>query len=101
MNASQQIGQAAANDWSDAVFHTANTVYYVKRAVCVAARDRASGRWLGGSHLIGAKFKGFIEITSGPVVRSRPDCNSRLWFVQGRRDVITTVIRAIEILRQS
>lgn len=81
------------------VFVTRNTEYHVRRAECVAVKDRTSGEWLR-AHLAlrqtvhgGLRFSraGGIQANSGS-----PSVGESLFFHTSGRDLVTSPVLAIE-----
>ena len=77
------------------VFLTRNTEYHVRSDVCVAVRDRRSGRWLQ-SHLAvknrihgGLRFYRHGGISTNP---GNPQVGDSLFFFASGQDLVTSPV---------
>lgn len=79
------------------VLVTRNTEYHLRRDVCIAVRDRRSGRWLEGHMAVSRRLAGAIRLgEGGPSPRTDgPTVGDAVFFFTGERDLITSRIEAI------
>jgi hypothetical protein len=81
------------------VYVTRNTEYHLRAGTCVAVRDRRTAAWLEGHLAIGRRLSGGVRVApSGealPVPRA-PGVGEALYFAQGDRELITSVLCGVE-----
>ena len=79
------------------VFVTRNTEYHVRRDVCVAVRDRSSGRWLPGHSALHRRVAGALALvdTGGFAVRATLPREGESIVFDGE-GTITSPVTAIE-----
>lgn len=81
------------------VFVTRNTEYHVRRDLCVAVRDRRSGRWLPSHLARGSRLSGGIRFTpKGGIVPNagRPEVGESVFFHAAGRDLVTSPLQDVE-----
>ncbi len=80
------------------VFVTRNTEYHVRRDVCVAVKDRRTGRWIEGHIAIRKKMEGSIRYNENGLFPNvgTPELGDAIYFRNGERDLITSRLEAIE-----
>jgi len=81
------------------VFVTKNTEYHVRREVCVAVRDRKSGRFLCGHMAINSAVGGGLRFHRDGAVSATdafPSIGESLSFVANGRDLVTSPVVAID-----
>jgi hypothetical protein len=81
------------------VYVTRNTEYYFRSDVCVAVRDRRTGRWLDAHLAIRRKLAGGVRFHHNGV--AVPSCDSprigeALYFDDEGRELITSVLASID-----
>lgn len=78
---------------------TRNTEYHFRDRVCVAVRDRKSGSWLTSHLAVNRELSGTVRIAPNGVAipaHGRPNVGEALFFGMGGRELITSVLCAIE-----
>ncbi len=80
------------------VYVTRNTEYHVRRNVCVAVRDRRSGRWIDGHMALQRVLEGSLRSTQNGLVPNpgAPAVGDAVYFRTGERDLITSKLQSIE-----
>jgi hypothetical protein len=81
------------------VYVTRNTEYHVRRDLCVAVRDRRTGRWLSGHLAYGSRMAGGLRFgTQGGLIPNpgAPAIGESLFFHASGRDVVTSPLTGIE-----
>jgi hypothetical protein len=81
------------------VYVTRNTEYHLRRDLCVAVRDRRSGRWLRAHLAHGSRMSGGLRFgTHGGLVPNpgTPAIGESLFFHAAGRDVVTSPLTAVE-----
>jgi hypothetical protein len=81
------------------MFVTRNTEYHFKDEVCVAVRDRKSGKWLASHLALRRKLAGSVRFEGGGCaipVRKAPAVGEALFFGMGGRELVTSLLCAIE-----
>jgi len=83
---------------SSQVFVTRNTEYHVRRELCVAVKDRHTGRWIEGHVAIRKKLEGSLRYNENGVCPNigTPAIGDAIYFRNGERDLITSRLQAIE-----
>jgi hypothetical protein len=81
------------------VFVTKNTEYHFSEELCVAVRDRRSGKWLPSHLAIGRRLSGGVHFhpngTAMPVC-DRPALGEALYFADDGRELITSAVCGLE-----
>jgi hypothetical protein len=81
------------------VFVTKNTEYHFNGELCVAVRDRRSGKWLPSHLAIGRRLSGGVHFqpngTAIPVCE-RPALGEALYFADDGRELITSAVCGLE-----
>jgi hypothetical protein len=81
------------------IFTTRNTAYYTAAGKCVAVQDVRTGNWLAGHLALGRELLGGVRVTAdGSLipVPARPNVGDALYFADGERELITSVLCQIE-----
>lgn len=81
------------------VFVTKNTEYHVRKGVCVAVRDRNSGRWVVGHTAVTKRMEGSLKFLShgGYVPHfGEPTVGDAIYFNDGERDLITSRVEKVD-----
>lgn len=81
------------------VFVTRNTEYHVRRALCVAVRDRRSGEWLRNHLALRNKVHGGIRFQrNGGITPNMgtPKVGESLFFHAAGRDLVTSPVLSVE-----
>lgn len=82
------------------MFVTKNTEYHLKDSVCVAVRDRHSNVWLEGHLAVGRRLTGAVRVpqagSAAVPAGAEPNIGDALYFSDGRRQLVTSVLCAIE-----
>lgn len=80
------------------VFVTKNTEYHVCKNVCVAVRDRRTGRWIEGHMALSRALEGSLQYTPHGVVPNpgQPAIGDAVYFRTGERDLITSRLQSID-----
>ncbi|MDP3275108.1 MAG: hypothetical protein Q8Q09_07915 [Deltaproteobacteria bacterium] len=81
------------------VYVTRNTEYHVRRGVCVAVKERASGRWLIGHGAVKKKLEGSIRFYGHGGYAPHfgdPGLGDAIYFNDGERDLITSKLEQID-----
>ncbi len=81
------------------VYVTRNTEYHVRRSICVAVRDRRSGRWVDGHMAIRKRMEGslrFFENGGMAPNHGDPSPGDAIYFRAGGRDLITSRLEAVD-----
>jgi hypothetical protein len=81
------------------MFVTKNTEYHFKDEVCVAVRDRKSGRWLASHLALRRRLAGSVRFHGeGCVVpfTDPPKVGDALFFGLDGRELVTSLLCAIE-----
>lgn len=81
------------------VFVTKNTEYHFRDELCVAVRDRRSGKWLPSHLAIGRRLSGGVQFhpngTAIPVC-DKPAVGEALYFADDGRELITSAVCGLE-----
>ena len=81
------------------VFVTKNTEYHFQAELCVAVRDRESGKWLPSHLAIGRRLSGGVHFhrngTAVPVF-DQPNVGEALYFADDGRELITSALCGLE-----
>ncbi len=81
------------------VFVTKNTEYHFRGELCVAVRDRSSGKWLPSHLAIGRRLSGGVHFhpngTAVPVC-DKPAVGEALYFADDGRELITSAVCGLE-----
>lgn len=89
------MGYGGADRRIHRVFVTRNTEYHLRRDVCVAVRDRRTGRWYNGHEALRRRVSGairFFETGGVGAVPSLPDVGQSLYF-EGAQLVTSPVVK--------
>jgi hypothetical protein len=81
------------------MFVTKNTEYHFKDEVCVAVRDRKSGRWLASHLALKRKLAGSVRFQgqASPIpLLDAPKVGDALFFGLDGRELVTSLLCAIE-----
>jgi hypothetical protein len=81
------------------VYITRNTEYHFRDRVCIAVRDRTSGRWLASHLALNRKLSGGVSFQpNGTVVPalSGPGVGDALFFGAGGRELVTSLLCAVD-----
>jgi hypothetical protein len=80
------------------MFVTKNTEYLFKDEVCVAVRDRKSGKWLHSHLALQRKVAGSVRFGGGCAVPAprAPAVGEAMYFGTGGRELVTSLLCAIE-----
>ncbi len=90
---------AGADRRRNKVFTTRNTAYYTCEGTCVGVLDLRTGRWLDGHLALGRRLLGGVRVGSdGQLlpVPSRPSVGDALYFADGERELITSVLCEVD-----
>ena len=83
----------------NSVFVTKNTEYHFRGELCVAVRDRSSGKWLPSHLAIGRRLSGGVHFhpngTAVPVC-DKPAVGEALYFADDGRELITSAVCGLE-----
>ncbi|MEB2311074.1 MAG: hypothetical protein OZ921_01955 [Sorangiineae bacterium] len=78
---------------------TRNTEYHFRDGVCVAVRDRATGRWLGSHLALERKVSSGVRfLENGAAVPSLegPTVGEALYFGEGGQELVTSLLTSVE-----
>jgi hypothetical protein len=81
------------------VYVTRNTEYHVRRGVCVAVRDRRSGRWVNGHAAVTKPLEGSLRFHAHGGYAphfNEPAVGDAIYFNDGERDLITSRVERVE-----
>lgn len=80
------------------VYVTRNTEYHVRRDVCVAVRDRRSGRWIEGHLALRKRLEGSLRINQNGMFPNPglPGPGDAIYFRAGERDLITSRLESVD-----
>lgn len=81
------------------MYVTRNTEYHFRDGVCVAVRDRKSGRWLASHLAVRRRLSGGVRIfANGSAIPtcSDPTVGEAMYFADEGRELITSVLCGIE-----
>jgi hypothetical protein len=81
------------------MFVTRNTEYHFRDNVCVAVRDRSSGRWLLSHLALEREISGRVQFRSNGAAipcEEMPRVGDALFFGAGGRELVTSLLCAIE-----
>lgn len=81
------------------VYVTKNTEYHFRDAVCVAVRDRKSGRWLSSHLAVRRRLTGGVRFhRNGTAVPSfePPKVGEALYFGDDGRELLTSLLCSVE-----
>ncbi|HEV8551168.1 MAG TPA: hypothetical protein VGQ57_19100 [Polyangiaceae bacterium] len=81
------------------MYVTRNTEYHFRGQKCVAVRDRRTGRWLDSHLAVDRLLAGGVRFhDNGTAIPScePPRIGEALYFDEGGRELITSVLAAIE-----
>ncbi|MCB9667736.1 MAG: hypothetical protein H6715_06440 [Myxococcales bacterium] len=80
------------------VYVTRNTEYHIRRDVCVAVRDRETGRWLTSHMALHRQVCGGLKFSEHGVVPNSgmPQIGESLYFQSSGHDLITSVVTSVE-----
>jgi hypothetical protein len=81
------------------VYVTRNTEYHVRRNICIAVRDRRTGRWVEGHIALRKRLEGSLRFHPhgglAPNIGD-PAVGDAIYFRTGERDLITSRLESIE-----
>lgn len=81
------------------IFTTRNTAYYTCEGTCVGVLDLRTGCWLDGHLALGRRLLGGVRVgADGQLlpVPSRPSVGDALYFADGERELITSVLCEVD-----
>ncbi|MGF1469367.1 MAG: hypothetical protein ACFCGT_24880 [Sandaracinaceae bacterium] len=81
------------------VYVTRNTEYHLRRDLCVAVRDRRSGRWLGHHLALRSRVQGGLRFTDTGRMEPNPGAvrvGEGLFFRTTSRDMLTSPVVSVE-----
>lgn len=81
------------------LFITRNTEYFLNDGVCVGVRDRRTENWLEGHLAIGRVLSGGVRVLKNGEaipVNDTPQVGEALYFSEGGRELITSVLCSVE-----
>lgn len=81
------------------VFVTRNTEYHFRDTLCVAVRDRRSGKWLPSHLALERRLSGGVRFQpNGCAMPSAdvPGVGEALFFADGGRELVTSLLSAVE-----
>lgn len=81
------------------LFVTRNTEYYLRNGLCLAVKDRRTNEWLDGHLAIGRQLSGGVRILANGEaipVPAVPQVGEALYFAEGGRELITSVLCSVE-----
>jgi hypothetical protein len=81
------------------MYVTRNTEYHLRGEICVAVRDRRTGRWLPSHLAIQRRLSGGVRIhANGAAVPSgtEPTVGDAIYFDGDERELVTSLLAAIE-----
>ncbi len=81
------------------MYVTRNTEYHFRGEVCVAVRDRKTGRWLDSHLAVNRRLTGGVKFhTNGAAVPScaPPRPGEALYFGDEGRELITSLLSSVE-----
>ena len=81
------------------MYVTRNTEYHLRDGVCVAVRDRQSGKWVSTHDALRQPMLGSLRVArDGEVAASRdvPRLGEALFFETTGRELVTSALCAIE-----
>ncbi len=81
------------------MYVTRNTEYHLRDGICVAVRDRNTGRWLASHLALNRRVSGGVRFfPNGTAVPSGdgPKVGEALYFGEGGRELLTSVLCAVE-----
>ena len=81
------------------MYVTRNTEYHLRDGICIAVRDRRSGRWLPSHSALRRTLSGAVRYDPSGYAApspSAPDVGDALYFGGGGRDLVTTVLSSVE-----
>ena len=81
------------------MYVTRNTEYHLRDGICVAVRDRSTGEWLTGHSALRRQLSGAVRFyPNGHAVPSRtcPRVGDALYFRSGGRELVTSMLSAVE-----
>jgi hypothetical protein len=81
------------------VYVTRNTEYHVRKGVCVAVRDRSSGRWVQGHAALTKRMEGSLKFHREGGYSphfGEPGVGDAIYFNDGDRDLITSKLERVE-----
>lgn len=91
--------RSAADRRLNKLFVTRNTEYYLRDGLCLAVKDRRTNEWLDGHLAIGRQLSGGVRILANGEaipVPSLPQVGEALYFAEGGRELITSVLCSVE-----
>lgn len=81
------------------MYVTRNTEYHLRDGICVAVRDRKTGQWLGGHSALRRQLSGAVRFFSNGYAlpaATEPEVGDALYFGAGGRELVTSMLSAIE-----
>jgi hypothetical protein len=81
------------------MYVTRNTEYHLRDGVCIAVRDRQSGRWQLTHHALNRNISGAVRFNANgdpyPTLKA-PEVGEAMFFAIGGPDVVTSCLTAVE-----
>lgn len=81
------------------VFVTRNTEYYVREQLCVAVRDRSTGKWVTGHFAVDRAIMGAIRYLDSGALSAAPglpQVGESMYFEELGGDLVTSAVVAVE-----
>lgn len=79
------------------LYLTRNTEYHTRDGICVAVRDRQTGRWLHSHLALSRPLTGVRARGQGPTSTGEPGVGDALFFESaGERDLVTSALCAVD-----
>jgi len=82
------------------MFVTKNTEYHLRSNLCVAVRDRHSNVWLEGHLAVGRRLTGAVRAPKAGALavpgENEPSVGDALYFSDGQRQLVTSVLCAVD-----
>lgn len=80
------------------VYVTRNTEYHIRRDICVAVRDRETGKWLTSHMALNRRICGGLRFNENGVIPNSglPQIGESLYFQSSGHDLITSVVTSVE-----
>ncbi|MDC0745305.1 hypothetical protein [Polyangium mundeleinium] len=96
------MGHPGVERRKNCVYVTRNTEYHMRDGVCVAVRDRRTGKFVPAHIAVSLKLEGGVRLfPNGAVIPriDKPGVGDAIWFataVDASRQLVTSRIEAIE-----
>lgn len=92
-------GKPSAERRRNKMFVTRNTEYFLSDGICIAVRDRRTEAWLEGHLAVGRVLSGGVRVLANGEaipVKDSPQVGEALYFSEGGRELITSVLCSVE-----